>query len=75
MMVQSILTYACTAGFMAACGYAVSISKRVTILEQKMKFADKGHDDVSSQIKEILALVTEISNRITRLEAKIERNN
>lgn len=74
-LVQSILTYLCTAGFMAACGYAAALSKRVTILEQKMEFASKGHDEVSSQVKEILKVVTDINTRITRLEAKIERSN
>ena len=37
-MVQSILTYFCTAGFVAACRYAVVLSKRVTILEQQMEY-------------------------------------
>lgn len=75
-IVQSILTYFCTAGFVAACGYAAAISKRVTILEQKVAFSDKCYtktaEQTSEQIKEILDVVTAISTRLTRLETKLE---
>ena len=75
-IVQSILTYFCTAGFVAACGYAAALSKRVTVLEQKVEFADKCYtktaEQTSEQIKEILDVVTAISTRLTRLETKLE---
>ena len=74
-IVQSVLVYICTAGFMAALGYVAALSKRVTILEQKMEFTSKGQDEVSIQVKEILKVVTDINTRITKLEAKIERND
>lgn len=78
-IVQSILTYFCTAGFVAACGYAAALSKRITILEQKVGFSDKCYAQTSGQIKEILDVVTAINTRLTRLETKLEvrheRNN
>ncbi|MEE1126066.1 MAG: hypothetical protein U0L18_09075 [Acutalibacteraceae bacterium] len=74
-IVQSILTYFCTAGFVAACGYAAALSKRITILEQRVEFSDKCYSQTSEQIEKILNVVTEISTRLTRLEVKIEGNN
>lgn len=71
-MVQSILTYFCTAGFVAACRYAIVLSKRVTILEQQMEFNDKNFNQVTTQIEKILDVVTEISTRLTKLETKLE---
>lgn len=74
-MVQSILTYFCTAGFVAACGYAAALSKRVTILEQKVEFNDKCYAQTSEQIEKILAGITEIGTRLTKLEVRLERNS
>ena len=74
-IVQSILTYFCTAGFVAACGYAAALSKRITILEQRVEFSDKCYSQTSEQIEKILNVVTEISTRLTRLEVKIEGKN
>lgn len=71
-IVQSILTYFCTAGFVAACGYAAALSKRITILEQQVVFSDKCYSQTSDQIKEILEVVTAINTRLTRLETKLE---
>lgn len=74
-IVQSILTYFCTAGFVAACGYAAAISKRVTILEQKVEFSDKCYTQTSEQIEKILAGITEIGTRLTKLEVRLEGNS
>lgn len=74
-IVQSILTYFCTAGFVAACGYAAAISKRVTILEQKVAFSDKCYAQTSEQIEKILAGITEIGTRLTKLEVRLEGNS
>lgn len=74
-ILQSILTYFCTAGFVAACGYAAALSKRITILEQRVEFSDKCYSQTSEQIEKILDVVTEISTRLTRLEVKIEGNS
>lgn len=71
-LIQSILTYFCTAGFVATCRYAVALSKRVTILEQQMKFNDMNFNQVTAQIEKILDVVTEISTRLTKLETKLE---
>lgn len=74
-LIQSILTYFCTAGFVAACGYAAAISKRVTILEQKVEFSDKCYAQTSEQIEKILAGITEIGTRLTKLEVRLEGNS
>lgn len=74
-LVQSILTYFCTAGFVAACGYAAALSKRVTILEQKVEFSDKCYAQTSEQIEKILAGITDIGTRLTKLEVKLEGNS
>lgn len=75
-VVQSILTYICTAGFVGACGYAAALSKRVTVLEQKVEFIDRCYTQTakstSEQIKEILDVVTAINTRLTKLETKLE---
>lgn len=71
-LVQSILTYFCTVGFVAACGYAAALSKRVTILEQKVEFSDKCYAQTSEQIEKILAGITEIGTRLTKLEVRLE---
>lgn len=74
-VVQSILVYFCTAGFVAACGYAAALSKRVTILEQKVEFNDKCYAQTSEQIEKILAGITEIGTRLTKLEVRLEGNS
>lgn len=75
-IVQSILTYICTAGFVGACGYAAALSKRVTVLEQKVEFIDRCYTQTAKstadQIKEILDVVNAISTRLTKLETKLE---
>lgn len=76
LIVQSILTYFCTVGFVGACGYAAALSKRITILEQKVEFIDRCYtqtaESTAEQIKEILDGVTAISTRLTKLETKLE---
>lgn len=72
-IVQSVLVYISTAGLVTAVTYAVALSKRVTILEQKMEFNDKNFNQVTTQIEKILDVVTEISTRLTKLETKLER--
>lgn len=74
-LTQSILTYFCTAGLVAACGYVAAISKRVTILEQKVEFSDKCYTQTSEQIEKILAGITEIGTRLTKLEVRLEGNS
>lgn len=75
-IVQSVLVYVCTAGFVTALGYMTTLYKRVIVLEQKVEFADKCYaktaEQTSEQIKEILDVVTAISTRLTRLETKLE---
>lgn len=75
LIVQSILTYFCTGGLVAACGYAASLSKRITILEQKVEFSNRCYAQTSEQIEKILDGVTDISNRLIKLEVRFERDS
>lgn len=75
LIVQSILTYFCTGGLVAACGYVAALSKRITILEQKVEFSNRCYAQTSEQINKILNGVTDISNRLIKLEVRFERDN
>lgn len=60
-IVQSILTYFCTAGFVSAVAYFFHLSKRVTILEE--------HD--KDQIKAVERVDT-LSDKLTRIDTKLD---
>ena len=60
-IVQSILTYFCTAGFVSAIAYFFYLSKRVTILEE--------HD--KDQI-EAVKKVDSLSDKLTRIDTKLD---
>jgi len=60
-IVQSILTYFCTAGFVSATAYFFHLSKRVTILEE--------HD--KDQIKAVERVDT-LSDKLTRIDTKLD---
>lgn len=74
-IVQSVLVYFCTAGFVTALGYMVTLYRRVIILEQKVEFSDKCYAQTSEQIEKILAGITEIGTRLTKLEVRLEGNS
>jgi hypothetical protein len=60
-VVQQILTYFCTAGFVSAVAYFFHLSKRVTILEE--------HD--KDQI-EAVKKVDSLSDKLTRIDTKLD---
>ena len=60
-ILQSVLTYFLTAGFMAAVGYFAHLSKRVTILEE--------HD--KEQMKAVEKVET-LSDKLTRIDTKLD---
>ena len=60
-IVQSILTYFCTAGFVSVVAYFFHLSKRVTILEE--------HD--KDQI-EAVKKVDSLSDKLTRIDTKLD---
>ena len=60
-ILQSVLTYFLTAGFMATVGYIAHLSKRVTILEE--------HD--KEQIKAV-EKVDSLSEKLTRIDTKLD---
>lgn len=74
-LIQSILTYFCTAGFVTALGCVSALYKRVIVLEQQVEFSNKCYAQTSEQIEKILAGVTDISNRLIKLEVRFERDN
>jgi hypothetical protein len=60
-VVQQILTYFCTAGFLSAVAYFFHLSKRVTILEE--------HD--KDQI-EAVKKVDSLYDKLTRIDTKLD---
>ena len=60
-ILQTVLTYFLTAGFMAAVGYFAHLSKRITILEE--------HD--KEQIKAV-EKVDSLSEKLTRIDTKLD---
>ena len=60
-ILQSVLVYFLTAGFMATVGYFAHLSKRVTILEE--------HD--KEQIKAVERVDT-LSEKLTRIDTKLD---
>ena len=60
-ILQTVLTYFLTAGFMAAVGYFAHLSKRVTILEE--------HDKVQSKAVE---KVDDLADKLTRIDTKLD---
>ena len=60
-ILQTVLTYFLTAGFMAAVGYFAHLSKRVTILEE--------HD--KEQMKAVEKVDT-LSEKLTRIDTKLD---
>ena len=60
-ILQTVLTYFLTAGFMAAVGYFAHLSKRITILEE--------HD--KEQMKAVEKVET-LSDKLTRIDTKLD---
>lgn len=60
-MVQSILTYFLTAGFVATVGYFFRLSKRITILEEHDKEQIKAVDKMGS-----------LAEKLTRMDTKLD---
>jgi hypothetical protein len=60
-VIQEVLTYFCTAGFVSAIAYFFHLSKRVTILEE--------HD--KDQI-EAVKRVDSLSDKLTRIDTKLD---
>lgn len=60
-ILQTVLTYFLTAGFMAAVGYFAHISKRITILEE--------HD--KEQMKAV-EKIDPLSEKLTRIDTKLD---
>lgn len=60
-MVQSILTYFLTAGFVATVGYFFRLSKRITILEEHDKEQIKAVDRMS-----------DFAEKLTRMDTKLD---
>lgn len=64
-IIQSILTYFLTAGFVSTIAYFFHLSKRVTILEE--------HDKViRSTIEKIDGLVSSLTDKLARIDTKLD---
>lgn len=64
-IIQSILTYFLTAGFVSTIAYFFHLSKRVTILEE--------HDKVvRNTIEKIDGLVSSLTDKLARIDTKLD---
>ncbi len=64
-IIQSILTYFLTAGFVSTIAYFFHLSKRVTILEE--------HDKVvRNTIEKIDGLVNSLTDKLARIDTKLD---
>ena len=64
-IIQSILTYFLTAGFVSTIAYFFHLSKRVTILEEHDKVV---HDT----IEKIDGLVSSMTDKLARIDTKLD---
>ena len=60
-LLQSILTYLCTGGFVLAVSFIAKLSKRITVLEE--------HD--KEQVKAVNK-IGDLSERLTRIDTKLD---
>lgn len=71
-LIQSILTYICTGGLVAAIGYFSKTSKRITILEEHDKEQVKAVDKIGSLTEKLTRIDTKLD---LLLEGKIKNEN
>ena len=69
-LVQSILTYSCTAGIAMLIKYFFDLSKKIAILEEKVG----GLEYDNSKLDKIISDISEVKERLVRVESKLETN-
>lgn len=71
-IIQQVLTYFLTAGFASAVAYATRLSKRVTILEERMIVCQNTIDKANTIQDKLINVLDDIKNRLVRIETKLE---
>ena len=75
VIIQQVLTYFLTAGFASAIAYATKLSKRVTILEERMVVCQNTIDKANTIQDKLINVLDDIKDRLVRIETKLESNN
>lgn len=71
-IIQQVLTYFLTAGFASAVAYATRLSKRVTILEERMIVCQNTINKANTIQDKLINVLDDIKNRLVRIETKLE---
>lgn len=71
-IIQQVLTYFLTAGFASAVAYATRLSKRVTILEERMIVCQNTIDKANTIQDKLINVLDDIKDRLVRIETKLE---
>lgn len=71
-IIQQVLTYFLTAGFASAVAYATRLSKRVTILEERMIVCQQTIDKANTIQDKLINVLDDIKDRLVRIETKLE---
>lgn len=71
-LLQSILTYACTAGVVSAIGYFAHLSKRITILEQKTEAQQTEIVALRQTDSETAKVLTKLNDSMVQLSTKMD---
>lgn len=72
VIIQQVLTYFLTAGFASAIAYATRLSKRVTILEERMVVCQNTIDKANTIQDKLINVLDDIKDRLVRIETKLE---
>lgn len=72
VIIQQVLTYFLTAGFASAIAYATRLSKRVTILEERMTVCQNTIDKANTIQDKLINVLDDIKDRLVRIETKLE---
>ena len=71
-LLQSILTYVCTAGVVSAIGYFAHLSKRITILEQKTETQQTEIAALRQTDSETAKVLTKLNDSMVQLSTKMD---
>lgn len=71
-IIQQVLTYFLTAGFASVIAYAARLSKRVTILEERMIVCQNTIDKANTIQDKLINVLDDIKDRLVRIETKLE---
>ena len=72
VIIQQVLTYFLTAGFASAIAYASKLSRRVTILEERMVVCQNTIDRANTIQDKLVNVLDDIKDRLVRIETKLE---